>query len=145
MGARHAPRGTIIKTWKLERNSIYSDLRLSHNFYGRFYDDLGSIVINKRRVQMICNAFDNEGPDKLIKLTMDYPENSEEFSPLLNVEVKIERDVIISTRLFRKPQKNYSHSMPTHTIKQALKNTLLLTCTRRQKLSRQTLKISNIL
>ena len=105
MGVRPAPIGAIIKMWRLERNSIYTDHRLRHAFYGRFYDDLGVIIPNKRRAQMLCTAIENEDPDKLIKLTVDYPENSDDFVPFLNVEVKIERDGMVSTHLFRKPQK----------------------------------------
>ena len=105
MGVRPAPIGAIMKMWRLERNSIYTDHRLRHAFYGRFYNDLGVIIPNKRRAQMRCTAIENEDPDKLIKLTVDYPENSDDFVPFLNVEVKIERDGMVSTRLFRKPQK----------------------------------------
>ena len=127
MGVRPAPLGAIIKMWKLERNSIYSDLRLSHNFYGRFYDDLGSIVVNRRRSERICRAIENEDPDKLIKIIADYPESSEAFTPLLNVEIKIERDGKVSTRLFRKPQKklltlNANSHHPTSTKEYTVAN-----------------------
>ena len=105
MGVRPAPIGAIIKMWYLERNSIYTDLRLQNVFYGRFYDDLGSVSTNRRRARMTINAIESEDPDKLIKLTLDYPEQKEDYTPLLNVEIKIDRDGTLNTRLFRKPQK----------------------------------------
>ena len=91
--------------WTLERNSIYTDLRLRQVFYGRFYDDLGGAGSTKRRAQMMCNTIENEDPDKLIKLALDYPECNDDFGPFLNVEVKIERAGTVNTRLYRKPQK----------------------------------------
>ena len=105
MGVRPAPIGAIIKMWTLERNSIYTDLRLRQVFYGRFYDDLGGAVSTKRRAHMMCNTIENEDPDKLIKLALDYPECNDDFGPFLNVEVKIERAGTVNTRLYRKPQK----------------------------------------
>ena len=129
MGVRPAPIGAIIKMWRLERNSIYTDRRLRYAFYGQFYDDLGVIIPNKRRAQMLCTAIENEDPDKLIKSTVDYPKNSDDFVPFLNVEVKIERDGMVSTRLFRKPQKtlltlnsnsHHSNSIKEHTQKKTI-------------------------
>ncbi len=55
MGVRPAPLGAIIKMWKLERNSIYTDLRITPLFYGRFYDDLSSVTTNTRKAQLMCN------------------------------------------------------------------------------------------
>ena len=57
---------------------------------------------------MLCTAIENEDPDKLIKLTVDYPENSDDFVPFLNVEVKIERDGMVigqHTSLSKTPEK----------------------------------------
>ena len=105
MGVRPAPLGAIIKMWYLERNSIYADLRLKTVFYGRFYDDIGSVGDSKRRAQIMINSIEAHDPDKLIKLTLDYPEKKEDFSPFLNVEFKVSSDGKLSTRLFRKPQK----------------------------------------
>ena len=105
MGVRPAPIGAIIKMWKLERSSIYTDLRISPLFYGRFYDDLSSITSNSRRAQLMCNLIEGQDPDCLIKLTVDYPETREHYTPFLNMEVKIDQDGGLNTRLYRKPQK----------------------------------------
>ena len=105
MGVRPAPLGAIIKMWFLERNSIYVDLRLTIVFYGRFYDDLGSIVDNKRKAELTCTLIEDEDPDKLIRLTVDYPEKQNDYTPFLNTEVRIGRDGSLDTRLYRKPQK----------------------------------------
>ena len=53
--------------WYLERNSIYTDLRLKTVFYGRFYDDIGSVGDRKRRAQIMFNSIETHDPDKLIK------------------------------------------------------------------------------
>ena len=105
MGVRPAPIGAIIKMWKLERNSIYTDLRISPLFYGRFYDDLSSITSNSRRAQLMCNLIEDQDPDHLIKLTVDYPETRDHYTPFLNMEVKVSQDGSLDTRLYRKPQK----------------------------------------
>ena len=107
MGVRPAPIGAIIKMWTLERNSLYVDLRLQHVFYGRYYDDILGAGATKRRGQMLCNKIENQDPDKLIKLALDYPDTIGDFTPFLNFEGKIERDGKLNTRLFRKPQKSY--------------------------------------
>ena len=105
MGVRPAPLGAIIKMWYLERNSIYTDLRLGWVFYGRFYDDLGSIVTNKRKAELCCSMIETADPDKRIRLTVDFPEKADDFVPFLNAEVRISREGDIETRLYRKPQK----------------------------------------
>ena len=126
MGVRPAPIGAIIKMWVLERNSVYTDLRLSTQFYGRFYDDLSSITTNKRKAQLMCNLIENQDPDNLIRLTLDYPETRQDYTPFLNMEVKIDEDGSLNTRLYRKPQKKLltlnatSHHPPSvkeHTIR----------------------------
>ena len=105
MGVRPAPLGAIIKMWKLERNSIYTDLRITPLFYGRFYDDLSSMTANIRRAKLMCNLIEDEDPDQLTKLTLDYPETRNSYTPFLNMETKIDQDGSLNTRLFRKPQK----------------------------------------
>ena len=91
--------------WKLERLSLYSDLRISMVFYGRFYDDINSTASNKRRAQLMCNLIEAEDPDQLIRLTLDYPTTKDDYTPFLNIEAKIREDGNIDTRLYRKPQK----------------------------------------
>ncbi len=105
MGVRPAPIGAIIKMWKLERNSIYTDLRITPLFYGRFYDDLSSVTTNTRRAQLMCNLIESEDPDQLIKLTVDYPQTKDHYTPFLNMEVNIDQEGGLNTRLYRKPQK----------------------------------------
>ena len=105
MGVRPAPIGAIIKMWKLERNSIYTDLRITPLFYGRFYDDLSSITSNCRRAQLMCTLIEDEDPDHLIKLTVDYPETKDRYTTFLNMEMKVDQDGSLNARLFCKPQK----------------------------------------
>jgi hypothetical protein len=91
--------------WKLDRLSVYTDLRIKPLFYGRFYDDLNTGSTTARKARLMCNAIEAQDKDHLIKLKVDYPESRDLFTPFLNVEVKIERDGTVNTRLFRKPQK----------------------------------------
>ena len=105
MGVRPAPLGAIIKMWKLERNSLYTDLRITPLYYGRFYDDLSAITTNIRKARLICTSIESQDPDKRIKLTLDYPELRSDFTPFLNMEVRIDQEGNLDTRLYRKPQK----------------------------------------
>jgi hypothetical protein len=105
MRVRPAKIGAIIKMSMLEKNSIYTDLRISTHFYGRFYDDLSSVTSYKRRAKLMSNLIENQDPDHLIRLTVDYPETRDDYTPFLNMEVKIGEDGSLNTRLYRKPQK----------------------------------------
>ena len=123
MGVRPAPLGAIIKMWKLERNSVYVDLRITPTYYGRYYDDLGAITTNIRKAQLICSSIESQDPDNRIRLTLDYPDRND-YTPFLNMEVKIDQNGNLDTRLFRKPQKklltlnassHHPHSVKEHT------------------------------
>ena len=115
MGTNPAPILATVKMWKLERASVYVDLRITLPTYSRFYDDLNGTTSNSRKAQQLCNLIEQQDPDKLIKLTLDYPSSSEEYIPFLNTEVRIDNEGQIQSRLFRKPQKKlltlhyYSH------------------------------------
>ena len=115
MGTNPAPILATVKMWKLERASVYVDLRITLPTYSRFYDDLNGTTSNSRKAQQLCNLIEQQDPDKLIKLTLDYPSSSEEYIPFLNTEVRIDNEGQIHSRLFRKPQKKpltlhyYSH------------------------------------
>ncbi|XP_063678526.1 uncharacterized protein LOC134814359 [Bolinopsis microptera] len=77
----------------------------AHCTYSRFYDDLNGATTNKRKAQQLCNLIEQQDPDKLIKLTVDYSDNQNDFVPFLNTEIKIDSDGIVHSRLYRKPQK----------------------------------------
>ncbi len=125
MGSRPAPIAATIRMWKLEKLSIYTDLRIKPLFYGRFYDDLNTGSLTDRKARLMCNAIEAQDKDRLIKLKVDYPESRETFTPFLNVEVKIDREGTANTRLYRKPQKKlltlhaesqHPTSVKSHTI-----------------------------
>ena len=78
MGVRPAPLDAIIKMWYLERNSIYTELQLKIVFYGRFYNNIGSVGDSKRCAQIMINSIETSDPDKLIK--PDYPEKGGLFT-----------------------------------------------------------------
>ena len=105
MGTNPAPILATVKMWKLERLSIYVDLRITLPTYSRFYDDLNGATSNKRRAQQLLNSIEHQDVDKLIKLTLDYPQTSNDYIPFLNTEVRIDQEGTVHTRLYRKPQK----------------------------------------
>jgi hypothetical protein len=53
----------------------------------------------------MCNLIENQDPDHLIRLTVDYPETRDDYTPFLNMEIKIDEDGSLNTRLCRKPLK----------------------------------------
>ena len=118
MGVRPAPLGAIIKMWKLEKNSLYVDSRISPTFYGRYYDDLAAVTSNVRKAGLICTSIEAEDPDNRIRLTVDYPKTRNDYTPFLNMEVKIDKDGTLDTRLYRKPQKKLLtlHSSSHHPL-----------------------------
>ena len=138
MGVRPAPIGAIIKMWKLERNSIYTDLRITPLFYGRFYDDLSSITSNCRRAQLMCTLIEDEDPDHLIKLTVDYPETKDHYTPFLNMEVKVDQDGSLNTRLYRKPQKKLLTLNAESSYISFSERAPSVVCTKQLPVSRQT-------
>jgi len=105
MGTNPAPILATVKMWKLEKFSVYVDLRITLPTYSRFYDDLNGATTNRRKAQQLCNLIEQQDPDKLIKLTVDYPDNQNDYVPFLNTEIKIDSDGIVHSRLYRKPQK----------------------------------------
>ena len=87
-------------------------------YYGRFYDDLSSASQHERKARLMCNLIESEDPDQLVRLTLDYPQTKEEYTPFLNMGVNIHLDGSLNTRLYRKPQKklltlSYSSHHPT--------------------------------
>ena len=104
MGYRASPYLANVRMYTLEKKSIYIDLRLSLTFYSRFYDDCSGITTNRRKAQLACDRIESEDKDNLIKLKLDYPD-SDQYTPFLNVEVKVSPEGICDTRLYRKLQK----------------------------------------
>ncbi len=104
MGSNPAPVLATVKMWKLERNSVYTDLRITLPTYSRFYDDLNEATSIKRKAQQLCDFIQQQDSDGLIKLTLDYPANRSDYVPFLNTEIKIDPDRQVQSRLFRKAQ-----------------------------------------
>ena len=126
MGSRPAPIAATIRMYMLERNSVYIDLRINIEFYRRFYDDLISIVANQRKARLLCTIIEQQDDKELIKLTLDYPENSESYTPFLNTEIRVNKESsTIESRLYRKEQKklltlnatsHHPHLVKEHTV-----------------------------
>ena len=129
MGGRPDPVVATIRMYKLECQSIYIDLRLSVRipFYGRYYDDIGGLSTNTRTAKLMCGRLEQEDQDRLIKLTLDFPDRSHDYTPFLNVEVRVDEDGSFNTRLYRKPQKkqltlNFNSHHPTIIKSETVKN-----------------------
>ena len=105
MASNPAPLLATVKMWKLEKNSVYVDLRITMPTYGRFYDDLYGATTNNRRAQLLLNRIEQSDPDNLIKLTLDFPSDRSVYTPYLNTVIRICEDGSVDTRLLRKPQK----------------------------------------
>ena len=59
------------------------------------------------------NLIESEDPDNLIRLTLDYPETKDHYTPIPNMEVWVDQQGGLDTRLYRKPQKK----LPTFNAK----------------------------
>ena len=106
MGTNPAPILATVKMWKLEKLSVYVDLRITLTTYSIFYDDLNGATTNKRRAQQLCNLIEQQDADQqIVKFTLDYPCSRNDFLPFLNTEIKIEPEGQVNSRLYRKPLK----------------------------------------
>ena len=112
----------------LEPNSVYVDLRFTIGtiaYYGRFYDDLGALVPNRRKANLLCSVIEQQDDKKLIKLTLDYPDTRDRYTPYLNTEIRVDNDNTINSRMYRKEQKklltlnalsHHSQQVKDHTV-----------------------------
>ena len=108
MGLRPGPFCAIIRVYKFEKNSIYTDqhylsVYLS-NFYKRYIDDAASTAETKEEALALVQQIADQDPDKKLKWEVDFPEQQDDFIPFLNTEVRIEPNGQLTSRLYRKPQ-----------------------------------------
>ena len=130
MGCSPSPGAAIMAVYRMERNSIYTDVhylfRLVHTYYCRYVDDNSSIAPHEEAAKQICDAISAQDPRGRIKWEIDFPEENQ-FVPFLDTEIKIESDGTLVTRYFRKPQNKgiILHSRSHHpesTKSEVLKN-----------------------
>ena len=103
MGCQPSPIGAIVRVYMFERRSIYTDLHVS--FYRRYVDDAGSLANSKEEALRIVESISNEDPDQLLKWEVDYPENSQEFTPFLDTQIRIDEQGTLHHKFYRKKQK----------------------------------------
>ena len=103
MGCQPSPIGAIVRVYMFERRSIYTDLHVS--FYRRYVDDAGSLANSKEEALRIVESISNEDPDQLLKWEVDYPENSQEFTPFLDTQIRIDEQGQLHHKFYRKKQK----------------------------------------
>ena len=103
MGGRPSPIIATIRIYKLERASLFMDLRL-HIYYKRYMDDVLPITRTSEDTTKILKSIEDADCDHKIKLIID-PPNAEGYTPFLNTEIKIDEDGKFNIRWYRKPQK----------------------------------------
>ena len=108
MGLRPGPFCAVIRVYKFERNSIYTDLHYLSvylsEFYKRYIDDSTSTAETKEEALALVQSVADQDPDGKLKWEVEFPESSQDFVPFLNTELRIEPDGSVTSRLYRKPQ-----------------------------------------
>ena len=135
-GCSVSPPCAIITVYKLEKESIYTDINFLSSpiglFYGRYVDDSGSLARCKKEAVENCNKISERDVDGRIRWEVDFPEDNQ-YTPFLDTEIKINSDRIVSSRYYRKPRSkgitlNY-HSHHQQTTKEAVAKNYYRTAT----------------
>ena len=129
MGLRPGPFCAVIRVYKFEKNSVYTDLHYLSvylsDFYKRYIDDATSTAETKEEALALVQKVADQDPDRKLKWEVEFPENERDFIPFLNTELRVEPDGTVTSRLYRKPQqkditlhKNSCHpeSVKTNTV-----------------------------
>ena len=103
MGGRPSPIIATICIYKLEKASLFMDLRL-HIYSKRYMDDVLPITKTSEDTMKILKSIEDADCDHKINLIID-PPNAEGYTPFLNTEIKIDDDGKFNIRWYRKPQK----------------------------------------
>ena len=107
-GCAASPPCAIIKLYKLEKESIYTDAYYLTNpirlFYGRYVDDSGSFATSKEAAIHSCSVISSKDHEGRIKWEVEYSENDQQYVPFLDTEIRVDKDNSISSRYYRKPQ-----------------------------------------
>ena len=128
MGCSPSPGAAIIAVYRMERNSIYTDIhylnRLVHTYYCRYVDDNSSLAPDEDSVKQICDQISAQDSRGRIQWEIDFPQQNQ-FVPFLDTEIKIEADGKLVHRYYRKPQNKgiILHSRSHHP--QSTKNEVL--------------------
>ena len=108
IGCAASPPCAIIKLYKLEKESIYTDAYYLTNpvriFYGRYVDDSGSFATSKEAAIQSCSMISSKDSEGRIKWEVEYPEDDQQYVPFLDTEIRVNKNNSISSRYYRKPQ-----------------------------------------
>ncbi|KAL5268773.1 hypothetical protein ACHWQZ_G002580 [Mnemiopsis leidyi] len=95
MGCSPSPGAAIIAVYRMERNSIYTDIhylnRLVHTYYCRYVDDNSSLAPDEDSAKQICDQISAQDSRGRIQWEIDFPQQNQ-FVPFLDTEIKIEAD-----------------------------------------------------
>jgi len=105
MGCCPSPLGAIIRVWKFEKSSLYTDVTYISSFYGRYVDDCGSFAKSKELAVQITTRIEEQDPSGRLKFEVDFPETPNTYTPFLDTEIMVDSTGNVNTRLYRKPQK----------------------------------------
>ena len=71
MGCKPSPIGAIIRVYRFEQRSIYTDSyflsNAVHLFYGRYVDDAGSLTKTKQEAENMLPLISDQDPGGLLK------------------------------------------------------------------------------
>ena len=97
-------------------NFLSSPIRL---FYGRYVDDSGSLARSKEEAVEYCRRISERDVDGRIKWEVDFPGDDNQYTTILDTEIKISAEGIVSSRYYCKPRSKgitlnyYSHHQQT--------------------------------
>ena len=92
MGCRPSPIAAVIRVYKFERATIYTDVKfISLSLYGRYIDDAWTLAENRETAVSLFNNIAQQDPRELLKWEVDFPEDGE-FTPFLGTENRITDD-----------------------------------------------------
>ena len=107
MGCGPSAGVAILGVYRMERNSVYTDVHYLYSFiclfYSRYMDDMSSVGKKKEDAEYACRIISEQDERGRIKWEIDYPTPGR-FTPFLDTEVRIQEDGTLDSRYYRKPQ-----------------------------------------
>lgn len=101
MGCRPSPIAAVIRVYKFERSTIYTDVKfISLSLYGRYIDDAWTLSHDREAAVSLFNTIAQQDPRKLLKWEVDFPKDGD-FTPFLGTEIRITGDKLES-KFYRK-------------------------------------------
>ena len=97
------------------------------------WPQLSTVTTNSRRAQLMRNLIESEDPDNLIRLTLDYPETKDHYTPIPNMEWGLTSKVVLTLDFTASPRRSCLPSTRSHIIPNLPRHTQSPTYTGQQK------------